>query len=711
LKITAKTSLRFIPKTFSLATLLLLVFNLSTFGQKNRFEPDPDIRIVRDDYGVPHIHAKTDAKLAYALAWVQCEDDFVTIQEQYLAAKGLSSRVQGKAGVITDIGIGYTGLREIAEKAYPNDYSPEFVKIIDSFTQGINTYAETHKEEVLLKKLFPLEPKDIVAGYLIALLQITAVGGDLSDLVTGQVSEVLKKQEGRGSNAFAFAPHKTTDSSTVLVINPHQPMEGWYSWYEAQLSSDEGTNITGATFIGGLSIFIGANDFLGWTHTLNYADFSDIYLLNTRGNNKLEYVYDGNWYPLEEKKLKSKLRVFKGLKIPVSRKTYESKYGPAFVHEDQVFAWQFNAMYASQAMEQWWRMNKAKSKDEFIELLKLRQIPSTNIIYADREGNIGYLSNGLIPVRDPEYDWSGILPGDTSATQWRQFLPFDSLPYLENPDCGYLFETNNTPFNCTCKEENPNEPTRNKEMGYQGKGDNNMRAHRAIELLNKSKKFSLDDIKRIKYDRSYSTPLMMRNLNLSAIHSIKAENYPDIQKELKLLQKWDHKNELVNTETILFEEFHRGISKNGGYKEDSLGSVREKYIVDAIRKAKVNMNKKYGRTDVTLGSVQMHQRGKKRLPIAGGFVSLAAIRSRYKHDQQNLHPYNGESYIAFVQFKKNGEITFESVVPYGSSNNPESPHYTDQMDLFVNQKTKKMDTKKPDFRLIQNAYAPLISAK
>ena len=87
--------------------------------------------------------------------------------------------------------------------------------------------------------------------------------------------------------------------------------------------------------------------------------------------------------------------------------------------------------------------------------MSLGQLPMFNAAYADKTGNIYYLYNGVIPIRDPNYDWSGYLPGDTSKTLWTQYLPFDQLPQVLNPPAGFIQNANGSPFRTTLGTGNP----------------------------------------------------------------------------------------------------------------------------------------------------------------------------------------------------------------------------------------------------------------
>ncbi|OJJ22395.1 hypothetical protein BKI52_06855 [marine bacterium AO1-C] len=671
--------------TFFITTIIVLSSCSKNLYQSTTYK---EIEIIRDKWGVPHIKAATNAQVAYGLAWAECEDDFKTVQEQMMAIRGYLGEVNGKAGITADLGIKFMGLREVANKAYPKAFSQEFLQVLHSFVDGVNAYARAHPKEVMLKKLFPLAPQDLIAGYLLGLMEITNTRDDLEDIISGKIAKNIPKEKTRGSNAIAANANKTKDGDTYLAINSHQPMEGWYSWYEAHLVSDEGLNILGATFPMGLTIFHGANPYLGWAHTVNYADFSDIYHLEMHPTKKNYYKFDGEWLPLEKKKYKSKVKIFAGIKIGIKRSIYLSKYGPTFKTDKGYFAWSFSVQHAAKAMEQWYNMNKARNLQEFKKALAPRDIPSTNIVYADREGNIFYVSNARIPKRDARYQWDYVLPGNTSTTLWdKGFVPFDSLPQVTNPASGYVFNTNNTPFSSTGPKDNPKETALNKTMGYKSTNNENPRSLRLMELMENAGKISYEDFKRIKFDRQLPTKLAMWGIpNLDLLFQLKPEKYPDVADAIKLLNNWDKKYEVTNTETKFFNLAL--VVLNRMDRKALKGKITEKQCYEAIKRVKAFLLKRYGKIAIPLGEYQKHIRGEVEMPISGGRGVLSAMYTRSLGNNKEK-VYSGETYIELIRFTKDG-VKIESVSPYGSSARPESPHYTDQMKMFANQQLKTM---------------------
>ena len=134
-----------------------LVFLLSFSAIFSQINPK-NIEIVRDQYGVPHIYGKTDAEVAYGLAWAHSEDDFKTIQEGYLAGNGLLSKHVGINGAGADFITQVIESEETVNELF-HTLNPAFVNILKGYCAGINKYAETYPNKVLVKKLFPITPK------------------------------------------------------------------------------------------------------------------------------------------------------------------------------------------------------------------------------------------------------------------------------------------------------------------------------------------------------------------------------------------------------------------------------------------------------------------------------------------------------------------------------------------------------------------------
>ncbi|MDX2301334.1 MAG: penicillin acylase family protein [Microscillaceae bacterium] len=648
-----------------------------------------NITIARDSWGVPHIFAPTDGEVAYGLAWANAEDDFASILEHVLASKGRLAEVKGKDGAVMDVLMHLIGAQELVDTAYREDtYSPQFNQVLEGYLQGLNDYARTHPKEIPLKDIFPLKKKDLVKAYVLGFSIFCGLDREITRVFNGQI-KADEEQLASGSNAIAIAPSRTQDGQTYLAINSHQPLEGPFSWYEAHLCSDEGWNILGGTLPGFLSIGHGVNENLGWAHTVNYPDFIDIYKLEMHPERPLEYKFDGEWKKLLVRPVKIKVKVGP-LKIAKKFEFYWSVYGATLKKDDAYYAIRFPANMQIKAPEQQYHMNKARNFEEFYAALNKQYLPSFNIVYADKTGNIFYLNNGLIPYRSESYNWRLVLPGDTSATLWpASYYPLKELPQVLNPKSGYVFNTNNTPFNATAPADNLNPANYHPNMGHL-RVDNN-RSLRFQELIGKYGKLSYEDFKTIKYDITYPSPMYFYFAeNIEDVFQLKPEQYPDISEMIRMIQSWDRKNNLESETASIFmiflKKMYAKIQAENRVKPGNRLSTEE--MVEALRASKTHLLKYFKTIQVPLAQLQRHQRGKTDLGMAGAFDVLAAMFAQ-PTSKGRFRTSQGESYILMARFSNQG-VMLESVNAYGTSNHKTSPHYTDQMPLYVDKKLKKM---------------------
>jgi len=671
--------------------LLFLLLSLSFFASFSIEINTKNIQIIRDKFGVPHIYGKTDEEVAYGLAWATAEDDFKSMQENFLTARSRLAEVKGKDGAIMDYLCAVIGARESVDKLYDQSFSPKFKGMLSAYVKACNKFATLNPDKVWIKDVFPVTEKDVIVGYTIGMALMTNVPFSIMKISGGTIKNPTLAAP-KGSNGFAVNANKTKDGNAYLGINSHQPLEGPYSWYEAHVHSDEGWNMLGGTFPGGVTIFHGANENLGWAHTVSMADHDDVYLLKMHPTEKLKYLFDGKWLTLKEKKVKMWVKIWWIIKIPVTKKYYESVYGPVIEKDDQYYALRFPSSFDIGAAEQWYHMNKAKNFEEFQTVLKTMRIPGLNIIYADKDNNIMYVDNGHFPYRNKNYNWWNVLPGDTSATLWKanDYYPYDSLLKVINPKSGYIFNNNNTPFDCTAKEDNVDRKTQPLHDYYFVYDDN--RSLRTGYLFANSGKISYDDFKKIKYDQSFMNPAYNYAMtNIESILHLDEKKYPQIKESILLMRKWNRSADVNNKQAAMVAlVIHYVIDEliEEGHFPAVKASVKEWFLVKAVEDAQKHLLKYYGTLEVPLGSLQHLVRGKKELPV-GGVPDVISAMMMSKHKNGLFKAEAGETYIELVQFTKDGPI-IESVSPYGTSNVEGNKHYDDQMELFVQQKCKKM---------------------
>ena len=679
----------------------LVITTLCFYNVFSQINPDK-IDIVRDEFGVPHIFAKTDAEVAYGLAWAHAEDDFETIQIGYLAGNNLLSEYLGNVGLGADFISQFIGSEDLFESKYDSDISSEYKNIVKAYALGLNSYAREHPDEVFVEDLFPVNEKKMMR-YAQLQLFISSNGDKwVSNIIDNKLSYNFSKEEQyKGSNTFAFNSTKTKDGSTYLAINTHQPLDGPVSWYEAHLCSEEGTNILGALFAGTPNILIGTNENLAWAHTVNQPDKTDVFALEMHPDKKLQYRVDGTYLKLEEKKAKLRFKLL-GIPLSIKKKFYKSIYGPTLKNKSGFYSVRTPALFEIRALEQWWRMNKAKNFTEFYKVLKMKALPGYNIGYADKNDTIFYISNGLIPKRAKNYDWGSVVPGNTRKTLWTESYEIEELPQVIQPKSGYFYNANHTPFKSSAEEDNPDPTNFDSNMGFETY-DNN-RSTRLKQLIDEYEKLDYDDFKRIKYDRQYPRPYTFNWMDIHYLELLDAKKYPDIEMLIERLQAWDrkaNKNSFgAGTFAVLYDQLRPFYSK---IPEPKIFPAS--YIIQALRNTKEYLLKHFNTTDVKLGDYQKLVRGSKELPIFGLPDVITAMSSRPYRDGK-VKVVSGESYIELIRFTDKGP-EIESVISYGSSDHPDSKHYDDQMEMYSNFKTKKMTLNKDSvYKNAKRIYNP-----
>lgn len=679
--------------------LLLLLFFLSFLTLLGQTKIDPfKIDIVRDSFGVPHIFAKTDAEVAYGLAWANAEDDFKSMQEVVLPAKGLMGSVRGKQGAAGDYAFALFRCREVTEQRW-NTLSPEFLKLIDGYVQGINAYAAAHPEELLHKKIFPVTVKDYIASSVLAITVFNGADVALRHIFNNTeftVPELDKK----GSNSSAVHNSKTETGENFLLVNAHQPNTGSQAFYEAHICSEEGLNVLGGLLAGGPCVFHGVNENLGWAHTNNYNDRIDIFQLEMNPDNSLQYKFDGQWVNLEVKTVKLKI---KGVPVIVKRKVYWSKYGPTMKNKQGFFSIRLGAWMHIGALEQWYKMDKAKNFTEFYKAISSQELSMFNIMYADRYDTIFYLNSGLVPARNSAngYNWWGTLPGNTSKTLWTEFRSIKEHPQYINPASGFLFNTNHSSFLATAPADNLKPSSFPLVDGWETYHNN--RSARFMELFPLNEKLSYEKFKQIKFDKQL--PAQLRYMyGIDTMILLNENEYPEIASLITEFKNWNKSGDAGNKGAAVFLLTYQYLSKKLSGQPPR--QITKTEALETYRYIKDYMTNHFGRTDIVLGDLQKLVRGDKDWPL-WGFPDLLSPQWTAPYKGGKLKSIGGDGLIMFIRFPKNNLPIIESVNMYGASAHPGNKHFDDQVELYLQQKTKKMTLdKKEVYQRAEKVYHP-----
>ena len=650
-----------------------------------------DVQITRDKFGVPHINGKTDADAAYGLAYAHSEDDFPVIQEVVASTRARNGAMIGQDGAAIDYVTHLLDVRGTVDRKY--DEIPADVRLVlDGYAAGLNRYAEKHPDEVRLSKLFPVNGKDVAAGFVLRAPFFYGLAGTIKKLTDDEAppnppyerlgaktaaTPTGTDPEMNGSNAWAIAPRRMSDGKTWLISNSHQPYEGGVAWYEAVLHSEEGLDMAGALFPGSPFVLLGHNRNLGWTNTVNQPDLIDVYklALNEDGT---RYRMDGEWKPLTKKRVWLRAK-FGPFDLPVPQNVYRSEHGPVIINKNGAFAIRYAGINNIKALEQYYRVQKAADHADWTTAMQTGGTPATNFIYADKTGKIAYYYYALHPDRMPGIDYSGVLPGDKSDLIWKGARGWDAIPKIVDPASGFVINANNTPFLAAGKGSELSRADFPQEMGIEARVTN--RIIRALELMPLEGKITPEVLMTMKYDTAYSRESWVAGW-MKQLLAVDVSDDAELQKAQDLLKTWDWNSDGAGKADAIGEAMVHMAARDN-YNGRPLPDPREK--LEEVHSHLM----KLGGIDVPLLDMQRLIRGKVNMPMDGGTDTLRAATLWEPQDSGQMRVRHGDSYIMLVTWDADGKVESRSIQPYGAATNrPKSVHYTDQMKLFLNKQYK-----------------------
>lgn len=683
--------------------------------------------IIRDEFGVPHITGKTDADTAYGVAVAHAEDDFSTLQDVVAMARGRYGAIAGEEGAKVDFAYHLIDARGTALREYPR-LPADTRALFEAYAAGLNHYAETHENEIKLSKLFPVNGLDVAAGFSLRQPFFFGLDGVIGPLVAG---EPLRREHGpdipgfprpplpvadpaataapdapassqalvlplgedaqhMGSNAFAVTPDKS-GGPTTLISNSHQPLRGGVAWYELVVESGEGWHFAGANFPGSPFPFLGHNEHLGWTNTVNTADMIDVYQLELDGSGK-RYKLDGQWRALDSKWVTLPVKIGP-LVLPIRREILRSAHGPVIRNDKGAFAIRYGGMGQLQQLDAYYRLNKATNFAEWEAQLSRLAIPSTNFIYADEAGTIAFIYNAALPDR-PEgvkANWRSVLPGNRSDLIWQGSVDYTALPRIVNPASGWLYNANNTPFTAAGAGSDLSPQAFSPLMGIELKQTN--RSWRAYRLLSEADVLDRATLERIKYDTAYERMGYVAKL-FDGLQGLQADG--QLAEARDLLLSWDFtadgKGGADALALLMIRDF-----MSSDYNNKPIPDIAEK-----LQGAADHLMTHFGRLDPPMGDLLRLRQGNVDLPLDGGSDTLRASTTWDVDDDGRLNLKHGDSFIMWVEWLPGQRVASRSIQPFGAATTrPDSKHYTDQMQLFVDHKLKPVHFWRED--LLANA--------
>jgi acyl-homoserine-lactone acylase len=682
-----------------------------------------------DRYGIPHIYGATIEEAVHGFGYAQMENHAEQLLLNVASARGRFAEYFGagpnEAHVQHDIYIHNVRIPERSRRWLEEGGAGQR-RIVEAFAAGVNDYARKPGNRIspAMRKVLPVDAVDFVAVMQWG-MQWMFAANDAYWLAeawkAGNVS--LKRRPIHGSNAWAVAPSRTVAGNAVLIGNPHLPwgvssaaiggpkdlpipMEAMMQFMQAHLIVGDPRqpkiNIAGASFIGGPYIAIGFNDVLGWTHTVNDIRPSDLFELQ---------IEDGSYrFGDASRKLTTRTHALKICNAQggcESRKVAleESVHGPILGRRgDLAVAMRLADVEAPALIDQYWQMAQARDFATFKQAYQRLQVPYFNLIYADRDGHIAYVSAGRIPHRKSGTyaDWAQLLPGDDPSLLSERILRWEELPQAIDPPGGFVQNSNDSPWTATF-------PQVLRAQDYPAWFANNqmdLRPQGGALFLQSKPRFTFDELRAgIRSTKVMMADRVLPDLLRTADRSTDAK----VTAAAKVLRDWDGTSNANSRGAALFErwfEVHSGaLADNPLYREaydpqrplvTPMGLADPAAAVASLAQAAQQLESLHGRIDIAWGDthrIRLATRDENYVnprlvgdfPASGNDFRMSSLHmiGYLPPDQRGIRvAVSGESYFQIVEFAPAGAKA-RWVLTYGNSTRPRTPHLTDQIPAFL----------------------------
>lgn len=669
------------------ATLVLLLAATS-FAASSPQTLARSVTIYRDTYGVPHVYGKTDAAAVFGLMYAQAEDNFWQLETDYIGLIGRRAEIDGPAGLPADILVHAWEVEKRAKAQYEHA-SPQVREICDAFAAGLNYYVAKHPEvhPRLLERFEPwfalAEEHHGPAGAGITLMERIAA---FPALAGAPPTGLRPADPNEGSNMWAVAPGRSADGHALLLINPHVQFFGGGQRYEAHLHSGQGLDVSGFAMLGSPYIWSGHNRYLGWSHTNNYAQTADVYLETfDDARDPLSYRYAGGHRRAVEWADTLRVKTDSGVQtLTVTfRKTH---HGPILgMRNGQALAVRAATVEEGGRLEESWLVDKARNLREFQAALARRAYTGSNTIYADVKGNIYYLHGDAVPRRATKFDWTKPVDGSDPETEWQGLHTIDELPHVLNPNSGWVQNCNSTPFLTSASEDSPQ---RGAFPAYMAPEADTPRSQRSRAILEGSGKFTFAEWTRLGLDTKIGIAAARIAELEDALKQVAPERATKLADLMAELKQWDQVGRNDSIAATLFVRTEEARRAGAG-------------PVEALEKVKAKLEQDWGTWRVAWGEVnrleRIHTSGrlepfsddKPSLPVPGAPTFTGTIftfGTRAVPGQKRQYGYVGDTYIAVVDIGK--KPVARSLLVFGQSADPKSPHFFDQGKLYSTQQFK-----------------------
>ena len=663
-----------------------------------------NVTIVRDDWGIAHVHGKTDAEAVFGMIYAQAEDDFNRVETNYLNSMGRLAEAEGEGKIYQDLRMKIFIDPAELKKLYAA--SPAWLQaLMNRWADGLNYYLAKHPDVKprVIQRFEPWMALSFTEG---------SIGGDIEKVNLNQLQSFYGKvpvaalgpedpprePEPSGSNGAAVAPSNTARHHALLLINPHT---SFFFRSELQMTSDEGLNAYGAATWGQFFIYQGFNERAGWMHTSSGVDAIDEYLETvSRKGDRVYYKYGTEERPMTASEITVPYKTDHGM-AEKKFTVYRTHHGPIIRESNGKWVAIRLMQEPIKALTQSYTRTKARDYKAYWKTMELQANSSNNTIYADADGTIAYFHGNFIPRRNTKFDWKQPVDGSDPETEWHGLLSVEETPHLLNPKSGWLYNTNNWPWSAA----GASSPKKEDYPAYVENGGESARGLHAIRVLENTKDFTISSLIAAAFD-SYLTwfdkpmPALIKAWDgLPAGSPLKAKT----AEQIALLRKWDLRWGVTSVPTSLAvfwgEDVRRrvgggGRRGGGGATEDAVAKAPAEQLVESLATASDKLAADFGSWKTPWGDINRFQRltgdivqpfndAGPSIPV--GFTSsqwgsLASFGARAYPGTKKWYGTSGNSFVAVVEFGPT--VRARAVTAGGESGHPGSPHFNDEAQRY-----------------------------
>ena len=670
------------------------------------------VEIVRDSWGIAHVHGKSDADAVFGMVYAQAEDDFNRLEANYLTALGRTAEADGEGALWQDLRMRLYVDPADLQARYAS--SPPWLKaLMDAWADGLNYYLATHPatKPRVISHFEPWMALSFTEG---------SIGGDVERISLGeleafygqprlQASTAVKAREvaaatafrePTGSNGFAIAPSNTKDGHALLLINPHT---SFFFRSELQMTSDEGLNAYGAATWGQFFVYQGFNAHAGWMHTSSTVDVVDEFAETIdRQDGKLVYRYGGETRPVTTRTVTLAYKAADGALAHRTFTTFATHHGPIVRSAGGKWV-AFAMMYKPvEALEQSFLRTKATDYQSFLKVAELKANSSNNTLFADDKGEVAYLHPQFIPKRDDRFDYTQPVDGADPATDWKGLHALDEAPHLLNPPNGWLMNTNNWPYSAA----GPYSPRQADYPRYMDTVGETPRGLHATRVLTARKDFTLPTLIAAAYD-PYLTAFADLIPTLVSAYDATPDSDPvkaRLGPQMAALRGWDYRWSATSTQTSLAVFWGEALWARSSAEAKKTGVSVYAYMAHAttpaqklaaLAEASDRLTADFGDWRTPWGQINRFQRNdgaivqqfddaKPSIPVpfaSAQWGSLASFGAKRYPGTRKYYGTSGNSFVAVVEFGP--RVKAMAVSAGGESGDPGSRHFADQVQRYA----------------------------